>query len=46
MKSLYTAIDSVMSGYVYLRPQETRILLSSMLKKRRMMRKPAILTGC
>ncbi|CAH8773016.1 response regulator [Paenibacillus dendritiformis] len=32
-EELYTAIDSVMSGYVYLRPQETRILLSSMLKK-------------
>ncbi|MCY9517469.1 response regulator transcription factor [Paenibacillus apiarius] len=32
-EELYTAIDSVMNGYVYLRPQETRTLLSSMLKK-------------
>ncbi|WP_442603098.1 response regulator [Paenibacillus sp. KN14-4R] len=32
-EELYTAIDSVVNGHIYLRPQETRTLLSSMLKK-------------
>ncbi|WP_046655194.1 response regulator [Paenibacillus larvae] len=32
-EELYTAIDSVMNGYMYLRPKETKTLISSMLKK-------------
>lgn len=32
-EELYTAIDSVMNGYIYLRPKETKTLISSMLKK-------------
>lgn len=31
-EELYTAIDSVMNGYMYLRPKETKTLFSSMLK--------------
>ncbi|QOT00194.1 response regulator transcription factor [Brevibacterium sp. JNUCC-42] len=32
-EELYTAIDTVMNGYVYLRPKETQTLISSMFKK-------------
>lgn len=32
-EELYTAIDTVMAGYVYLRPQETHALISTMFKK-------------
>ncbi|AYB40912.1 response regulator [Brevibacillus laterosporus] len=32
-EELYTAIDTVMNGYVYLRPKETQTLISSILKR-------------